>query len=119
MAVGVRVRLRDHPPALVRDLARLAELWNEGLTRFGGPFLAGNRFSAVDAFFAPVAFRIQSYGLVPGGTADVYARHLLALPAMADWYAAGLAEPWRDAAHETDIAATGTVLADLRAPLKG
>ncbi|WP_372017346.1 glutathione S-transferase [Tistrella mobilis] len=119
MAVGVRVRLRDHPSALARDLARLAELWAEGLGRFGGPFLAGNRFSAVDAFFAPVAFRLQSYGLVPGGAADVYARHLLAQPAMADWYAAGLAEPWRDAAHEADIAATGTVLTDLRTPLKG
>jgi glutathione S-transferase len=63
MNVGLRIRLRDVPPLLARDIARISELWNEGLARFGGPFLAGEDFTAVDAFFAPVAFRIQTYGL--------------------------------------------------------
>ena len=57
MSCGVRVRLIEHSAALDRDVARLGALWNEGLRRFGGPFLAGTAFTAVDAFFAPVAFR--------------------------------------------------------------
>ena len=48
--------------SLKHDLFRLGDLWNDGLARFGGPFLAGDSFTAVDAFFAPVAFRFQSYG---------------------------------------------------------
>ena len=115
MSCGVRVRLHDHPPALARELGRLAELWGEGLARFGGPFLAGSAFTAVDAVFAPVAFRIQSYGLVLGGAGDDYAARLLALPAMRAWYDAGLAEPWIEPGHEAEMMASGTVLQDLRA----
>jgi glutathione S-transferase len=63
MNCGVRVRLHGVSASLQKDLARLGELWNEGLQRFGGPFLAGRSFGAVDAFYAPVAFRIQTYGL--------------------------------------------------------
>ena len=63
MNCGIRVRLNDYPAALITDVARLNELWNEGLTRFGGPFLAGASFTAVDAMFAPVVFRAQTYGL--------------------------------------------------------
>ena len=115
MACGQRVRLHEVSPALDRDLARLGELWVEGLTRFGGPFLAGDSFTAVDAFFAPVAFRIQSYGLVLPEPAAGYARHLLALPAMQEWYRDALAETWREPKHDQDLANNGTVTEDLRA----
>ena len=37
-----------------------------GFERFGGPYLAGAEFTAVDAFFAPVVFRVQTYGLALG-----------------------------------------------------
>ena len=63
MNCGIRVKLHQITDALQSDLDRLSELWNEGLERFGGPFLAGKAFTAVDAFFCPVAFRIQTYGL--------------------------------------------------------
>ncbi|NBX41840.1 MAG: glutathione S-transferase, partial [Gammaproteobacteria bacterium] len=59
MTCGQRIVLRERPAALDADLARLAALWQQGLQSFGGPFLAGPRFSAVDAFFAPVAFRLR------------------------------------------------------------
>ena len=59
MSVGMRIRLHGISDALRAELTRLQALWNEGLARFGGPFLAGPRFTAVDAFFAPVASRIQ------------------------------------------------------------
>jgi glutathione S-transferase len=55
MSCGQRVRLNECPAVLERDIARLGAVWNEGLRRFGGPFLAGEAFTAVDAFYAPMA----------------------------------------------------------------
>ena len=114
MNCGLRVKPRQIGDDLPRDIARIDELWNEGLSRFGGPFLAGARFTAVDAFFSPVAFRIQTYGLALGTVASAYASRLLALPDMQSWYAAGLAEPWRETGHEAEVLAAGTWLADYR-----
>lgn len=114
MSCGMRVQLHETPPALTRDIARIDELWRDGLARFGGPFLAGNAFTAVDAFFAPVAFRVQTYGLQLGETASAYAKRLLELPAMKEWYEAALREPWRDASHDAEIRSAGATIADLR-----
>jgi glutathione S-transferase len=115
MNCGVRVRLNAKSDALRHDLFRLGDLWNDGLQRSGGPFLAGERFTAVDAFFAPVAFRVQSYGLTFGGMAADYPQRLLDLPAMREWYAYGLAETWREPNHEAETEAAGTIVEDLRA----
>ncbi|MBN8736591.1 MAG: glutathione S-transferase family protein [Xanthomonadales bacterium] len=115
MNCGIRVKLRRIDNALKGDLARLDALWNDGLQRFGGPFLAGGRFTAADAFFAPVAFRIQTYAPPLDDAANAYAQRLLALPSMQDWYRAALAETWRDAAHDAEVAQWGTVTEDLRA----
>ena len=113
MSCGIRVRLDAIGPALARDLSRLGELWSEGLSRFGGPFLAGATFTAADAFFGPVAFRIQTYGLRLDEPAQGYAARLVALPAMRAWYDAALAERWREPAHEAEC--KGTWLEDFRA----
>ncbi|TAN01803.1 MAG: glutathione S-transferase family protein [Rhodanobacteraceae bacterium] len=115
MNCGIRVKLRRIDEALQRELARLNALWNDGLQRFGGPFLAGTKFTAADAFFAPVAFRIQTYAPPLDATANAYAQRLLALPSMQDWYRAALAETWRDAAHDAEVAEWGLVTQDLRA----
>jgi glutathione S-transferase len=114
MTCGQRVVLRERPAALEKDLLRLGALWNEGLERFGGPFLAGAEFTAVDAFFAPVAFRLQTYGLQLNATADAYAARLLALPAMREWYDAALREPWREISHDEEIAQVAASITDLR-----
>ncbi len=114
MCCGVRMAIDTEVPALRKDLARIDALWAEGQRRFGGPFLAGATFTAVDAFFAPVAFRMQTYGLPLAERA--YAERLLALPAMREWYAAALAEPFRDEPHDREIFASGRLLEDLRAP---
>jgi glutathione S-transferase len=113
MSCGVRIRLDGVPPALAGDLARISELWRDGLARFGGPFLAGAAFTAADAFFAPVAFRIQTFGLELEDEPAAYAARLLALPAMRAWYADALAETLRDPSHEAGM--RGTLLEDLRA----
>ena len=114
MNCGLRIALHAMPDALRRDIARIDELWREGLERFGGPWLAGPDFTAVDAFYAPVAFRIQTFGLELGDAAAAYTARLLALPAMREWYEAALAETAREPGHEAEARAAGTITDDLR-----
>lgn len=115
MSCGTRVRLHAVSSALRADIARINELWNEGLSRFGGPFLAGDTFTAVDAFYAPVVFRIQTYGLPMDSAAPAYVERMLALPSMRAWYADALAETWRDVAHEDEVRDNGDIVEDFRA----
>lgn len=114
MNVGVRVRKATHDAALARDVARIRELFAEGLDRFGGPWLAGAAFTAIDAFYAPVAFRVRSYGL-DVGRGQSWVDHVIAHPAMQQWEAEALVEPWREVSHEEELAASGAILADYRA----
>jgi glutathione S-transferase len=116
MNCAIRVRLHGIDAPLQRDLSRLSELWNEGLARFGGPFLAGDAFGAADAFFAPVAWRILSYGLPLDDASLAYAQRLRELPGMQRWYAAALAETARLKDTEDTARRVGTVREDLRAP---
>ena len=115
MSCGLRVQLHEISAALHMDLVRIDELWCEGLKKFGGPFLAGDTFTAVDAFFAPVAFRVQTYNLPLGEQAAAYVQRLLSLPVMREWETAALNEIWREAGHEADSLAAGELVADLRA----
>lgn len=114
MNVGVRVALGTPGAALARDVARLRELWEEGLGAFGGPFLGGAQFSAVDAFYAPVAFRVRTYALDVGPVGQAWVEHMLALPAMREWERMALAEQWREDAHEAELHAAGRVIEDYR-----
>ena len=113
MNVGVRVRPRPASAALAKDITRIREIFETGLTRFGGPWLAGADFSAADAFFAPVAFRIRTYGL-DVGAGQAWVDRILAHPAMLQWEAEALAEFWREASHEEELAAAGEITADYR-----
>ena len=113
MNVGVRVKPKPMSAGLQRDVGRLREIFEAGLELFGGPWLAGAEFSAVDAFFAPVAFRIRTYGL-DVGKGQAWVDHILAHPAMREWEAAALAEEWREISHEAELAATGVITADYR-----
>ena len=116
MSCGIRVKLHEVSTAqLAQDVARIDEIWCEGLARFGGPFLAGADFTAVDAFFAPVAFRAQGYGLAFSAPASAYVQRLLDLPAMREWYDAALLETQREPGHEAEALAAGTIIQDLRA----
>ncbi|HEY9130732.1 MAG TPA: glutathione S-transferase family protein [Dyella sp.] len=115
MSCGIRVRLHEIPVPVAADIGRIDALWSEGLQRFGGPFLAGASFTAIDAFFAPVVFRIQTYGLPVGQAAKGYMAHMLAQPAMRAWYEQALAETWRDPPHEEDTLRVGTIIEDARA----
>lgn len=113
MNVGVRVTPKPMSAALQANVARIRELFEEGLARFDGPWLAGHDFTAVDAFFAPVAFRIRTYSL-DVGTGQAWVDHILAHPAMLEWERQALAESWREVGHEAELAAAGVVTADYR-----
>ena len=113
MNVGVRVTPKPMSDALSANVTRIRELWEEGLARFGGPFLAGNDFSAVDAFFAPVAWRVRTYGL-DVGEGQAWVDHIIAHPAMQQWEAEALAESWREGGHEEELRACGSITADYR-----
>lgn len=117
MNCGLRLKLHAITDALQADLQRLDELWRDGLQRFGGPFLAGGEFSAVDAFYAPVAFRVQTYSLPLSAPALAYVARILALAGMQDWHRAALLEPWRETGHELEVLAGAELLQDLRKPI--
>jgi len=94
--MNLRLATKKQPSAQVAaEIERIVTLWRDGRNRFGqsGDFLCG-AFSAVDAFWCPVAFRFQSYGVALDGAAGAYQRALLALPAMREWA--------QDAARETE-----------------
>lgn len=113
MNVGVRVTPKPMSEALQRDVARIREIFEEGLLRFGGPYLAGAQFSAVDAFYAPVAFRVRTYGL-DIGEGQAWVDHIIAHPAMQIWEADALKEEWREQGHEEELRACGAITADYR-----
>ncbi|WP_251977763.1 glutathione S-transferase [Salinicola avicenniae] len=114
MTCSLSIDLGTPSTALMKDIARLDALWKEGLDTFGGPWLAGGAFTAVDAMFAPVAVRVRAYGLELGEAAAAYARRLLAHSAVAEWIEQGIAEPWVDEPHEADCLRGRRVIEDRR-----
>lgn len=114
MNVGLRIRMNNISQGLQKDIDRVDSLWSHGLQQFGGPFLAGEQFTAVDAFFAPVVFRVRTYGLDLSEESTAYVERILALDSMQQWEADALAEPWRDTLHEDVAFTVGTLVADHR-----
>jgi glutathione S-transferase len=113
MNVGVRVTPKPMSEGLKRNVQRVREIFETGLAHFGGPWLAGGEFTAADAFYAPVAFRIRTYGL-DVGKGQAWVDRVLAHPAMLEWEKAALAENWREVSHEQELAAAGVITADYR-----
>ena len=69
---------------------------------------------AVDAFFAPVAYRVRTYGLDIDAEGQAWVEMMLATPAMQQWEAEALAESWREVGHEEDLKSCGSITADYR-----
>jgi glutathione S-transferase len=87
----VGTRMLAEWPDVAADLRRIDAMWREALAASAGPFLFGE-FGAVDAYFAPVCARVESYRLPLGAEAGRYVARVLALPAMQEWSAAARAE---------------------------
>ena len=62
-----------------------------------------------------MAYRVQTYGLTVDANSPAYLQRLLRLPAMQEWYKAGLAETTRIERYEEDAKAAGEVTEDFRA----
>jgi glutathione S-transferase len=87
--IGAKV-LREQAPVRA-DVARVVQMWTELLAQSGGPLLFG-RFSVADAFYAPVVMRFLTYGVPVPGPIAAYMDRVLALPGVAAWRTAALAE---------------------------
>ena len=95
MPVNIEAKLpgRGWNVAVQADIDRIESIWS-GLrveNSREGPYLFG-RFSAADAFFAPVVLRFDTYGIELAPVCEEYRRAIHALPAMREWIGAALAE---------------------------
>jgi glutathione S-transferase len=79
-------------PEASADVARVQQLWETGLARFGGPWLAGENWGAADILYAPVASRLTTYDAKLGPVADAYRQRAMAHPLVAEWVADAAAE---------------------------
>jgi glutathione S-transferase len=81
---------RDNP-GVRADVARIVEMWTGLLEASGGPLLFGH-FTIADAFYAPVCMRLVTYALPVPPAVRAYIERVRALPGVAAWIAAALAE---------------------------
>ena len=94
MCIRERVDVRPwsrRPRARTSRASRRSGTSRASASGRAGDFLCG-AFSIADAFYAPVAFRFQTYGVEPAGEAGAYLAALLAHPFLREWEAAALAE---------------------------
>jgi glutathione S-transferase len=87
--VGARIVAEQE--GVRKNLARIDAMWCEALADSGGPMLFG-RFCAADAYYAPVAMRIRTYGLPVSDTVRAYVERLVLEPGVARWIADALEE---------------------------
>jgi glutathione S-transferase len=74
------------------DVRRVEALWEEGLSRFGGPWLAGADWGAADMMYAPVASRFTTYDVALSPAAEAYRGRMMAQDHVAEWVAAAETE---------------------------
>jgi glutathione S-transferase len=115
MCIRERVDVRPWSPRLAADIVRITAIWDDARRRFGqgGAFLCG-RYSIADVFFAPVAFRFQTYDVHPEGAAGAYLASLLAHPHLQSWERAALAETTVIDADEPRVLYRDKILAAAR-----
>ncbi|MCX6124286.1 MAG: glutathione S-transferase family protein [Proteobacteria bacterium] len=114
MNCGIRAKLKSLPPELQSDIDRISELVSGFKEAFGGPFLFGQKFTATDAFFAPISLRQQTYSLRFNKATDSYFETIRDLATVQSWYLTGINEPWTDASHDFDITKYAHITHDLR-----
>ncbi|MGJ8585290.1 MAG: glutathione S-transferase [Marinosulfonomonas sp.] len=90
--------------AVIRDLARLEELWAHAFERrpVKGPWLFGD-YSLADVFYAPVAARIAGYGLSVGQAAQAYVETHLKDGAFRRWRAMGATKTYDPVPYALDL----------------
>ena len=75
------------------DIERIEAIWQDCLTRYGGPFLFGAAPTIADAMYAPVTTRFTSYAVPVSPASTAYCATIAEWAPMAEWIAAAKAEP--------------------------
>jgi glutathione S-transferase len=75
------------------DIERIETIWQECLSRYGGPFLFGAAPTIADAMYAPVTTRFLTYAVELSPESAGYCQTIAAWPPMMEWVAAAKAEP--------------------------
>jgi glutathione S-transferase len=75
------------------DIDRVQTIWQECLTRWGGPFLYGASPTIADAMYAPVATRFVTYNVPLNRSAQAYCATIMDWEPMQRWIADAQAEP--------------------------
>ena len=90
---------------LQRDLDRLEQIWAFALKSSNGPWLFGE-YCVADAFFAPVASRVATYGLPVSDMAQSYVNQHLSDLSFRRWRAMGKAQNYVQPVYQLDFAKT-------------
>jgi glutathione S-transferase len=105
MNLGKICAFKTYPEEVVQNVSRIEALWGEAREKFGRkankPYLYG-AFTAVDAMFAPVVTRLDTYQIPVEDTTRAYMDAVLAHPSVKAWRTGALAEPetWDLAKYE-------------------
>lgn len=83
------------------DIERILAIWDDCLSRYGGPYLFGSAPTLADAMFAPVCLRFRTYDVSLEGATARYTATLLDHPYLREWIAA--AELEVDQVEELDV----------------
>ncbi|UMY19660.1 glutathione S-transferase family protein [Methylobacterium organophilum] len=75
------------------DIERICTIFEDCLSRSGGPFLFGPKPTLADAMYAPVCTRFRTYDVRLPFTADTYKDTILAWDLMTEWTEAAAGEP--------------------------
>lgn len=85
MDISLRTEIKHLVPGTISDIERIISMWDEALSNSKGPFLFGE-FGIVDAFYAPVVFRFQSYGIqIKNKKVQKYMHSILKLDIVQEW----------------------------------
>lgn len=85
MDITLRTKIKHLSPQTVADINRIVSILSASLKKSKGPFLFGD-FGIVDAFYAPVIFRFQSYGIdIKNPVFCKYKDAILKHPAVQEW----------------------------------
>lgn len=87
MSMNIRASFpgKGRTPGAQTDIARICELWEQCLARFGRHHFLFGEFSIADAYFAPVVMRFRTYGVWLAPVLQAYVDRVAAHPAVAQW----------------------------------
>jgi glutathione S-transferase len=95
MNIRRRVAVSNWPVETRADIDRIDAMWSDLRTRYGkaGPWLFGARTIA-DAFYAPVATRMRTYGVTLSPPAQSFCEAVFADPDFRAWETASVPNSW-------------------------